>query len=246
MRLRPILTCSAMMLAPLYAGPVAAQAGFSLPQGCEAYVTIQKRSCTISHLFRCDGDPEGHQRRVDLDQEGLTYMGLIDSETQWIESYYPFTGETSTLAPGAADPASFTELLATGRDGMDFQTMSDTFGLTSYVGEDRLTGETVVIDGVTLQRTAFNITVRDSGGQELWSIAGNEYIHPEWRTFISGTRTFTTPDAVTEEDGTPVEFAFPGEAGFLSSTPRFDCDVIMSGADADLTVLPAALFSLGN
>jgi hypothetical protein len=237
MLFKPVL----VVLALTMAAPVVAQSSFSLPQGCEAYVTIQKRSCSVSHLFRCDGDPAGHQRRVDLDQEGLTYMGLIDSETQWIESYYPFTGETSTLTPGAADPANFTELLATGRDGMDFQTQSDLFGLTRYIGEDRLTGETPVIDGVTLQRTAFNIRVTNEAGQELWTIAGNEYVHPEWRTFVSGTRTFTTPESVTEEDGSPVEFAFPGETGFLSSAPRFDCDVVMSEAEVALSPLPVYL-----
>jgi hypothetical protein len=236
MMMRSVLLFGALTLA----APLAAQTSFSMPQGCEAYVTIQKRSCSVSHLFRCEMDPEGHQRRVDLDQDGLTYMGLIDSETQWIESYYPFTGETATLVPSPADPANFTELLATGRDGMDFQTQSDLFGLTRYVGEDRLTGQTVVIDGVTLDRTAFNITVTDSSGATLWTIAGNEFIHAEWRTFISGTRSFTTPDAVTEEDGTPVEFIFPGEDGFLSSNPRFDCDVVMSEAEPMLSPLPAS------
>jgi hypothetical protein len=48
---------------------------FSLPPGCTAYVTIQAASCTLSHHFTCEGDPEGWQRRVDLDEEGVTYFG---------------------------------------------------------------------------------------------------------------------------------------------------------------------------
>lgn len=214
--------------------PVLAQGGFSLPTGCSAYVTVQKRDCTVSHLFRCEADPAGHQRRVDLGEAGLLYMGVIDAETQWIESFHASTGETTYLAPGAADPANFTELLETGRDGLDFQTESAMFGLTRYKGADRLTGETVVIDGVELLQTAFEMKVTDGAGNLVWEVAGNEFIHPEWRTFLSGIRTFTTPTDVVTEDGTPVEFVFPGEPGFLSSEPRHGCDVVLSEVRPDL------------
>jgi hypothetical protein len=221
--------------------PVAAQAPFSLPQGCTAYVTVQKHGCTVSHLFTCEGDLAGEQRRVDMDEAGLTYMGLIDAETQWIESYHASTGETTRLAPGAPDPANFTELLATGRDGMDFQTTSDMFGTTRYVGEDRLTGETVVIDGVTLQRTEFDMVVTDAAGNTVWTVTGNEYIHPDWRTFLSGTRRYVTPSETYEDDATPVEFIFPGEDGFLSSTPRYDCGVVVSEGPVALMPVPVSL-----
>jgi hypothetical protein len=220
---------------------VMAQGGFSLPAFCTAYVTVQKADCSISHLFRCEGDPDGHQRRVDLDEGGLTYLGVIDSETQWIESFHALTGETTYLAPDPADPANFTELLANGRDGLDFQTSSDLYGLTRYLGEDRLTGETVIIDGVTLQVTEFQMTVTDAAGNLIWEIAGNEFIHPEWRTFLSGVRTFSTKDDSVTEDGTPVEFIFPGEPGFLGSTPRHGCGVVMSGLRADVPVVPVSL-----
>jgi hypothetical protein len=222
----------AVLMTPV-GGPVLAQGGFSLPAGCEAYVTVQKADCTVTHLFRCEGDPEGHQRRVDLNESALTYMGVIDSETQWIESFHASSGDTTYLAPDAADPASLTELIETGRDGLDFQTMSGMYGLTRYVGEDRLTGETVVIDGVELLRTAFYMVVYDQFGGVVWEISGNEYIHPEWRTFLSGTRTFSTPDEEVVQDGTPVEFIFPGEPGFLGSTPRHGCGVMMSGLGAE-------------
>jgi hypothetical protein len=211
-------------------GAAVAQGQFALPAGCTAYVTVQKSDCSVSHLFRCEADPEGYQRRVDLNETGLTYLGVIDSETQWIESFHAAGSYTTYLAPGAADPASLTELIETGRDGLDFQTMSDVYGLRRYAGEDRLTGETVTIDGVALQRTEFDATVYDQAGQTIWKIEGNEFIHPEWRTFLSGTRTFTSPEQVLEEDGTPVEFIFPGEPGFLGSMPRHGCDPVLSRA----------------
>lgn len=230
----------AVLLMPV-GGSLMAQGGFSLPAGCTAYVTVQKTDCSVSHLFRCDSDPEGHQRRVDLNESALTYMGVIDSETQWIESFHASTGDTTRLAPGAADPASFTELLATGRDGLEFQTTSEMFGLTTYRGEDRLIGETVVIDGVTLERTEFSMFVFDAAGTMIRSIIGSEFIQAEWRTFLSGTRTLTTLGEVWTEDGTPVEFIFPGEDGFLGSTPRHGCGVMMSGLEAERLGVPVVL-----
>ncbi|MCC5974098.1 MAG: hypothetical protein JJT81_08600 [Rubellimicrobium sp.] len=212
---------------------------FAMPQGCEAYVTIQKRSCIVSHQFRCEADPEGHQRRVDLNESGMVYMGVIDAETQWIESFYPDRGEVSRLMPDPADPASLTELLQTGRDGMDFQTMSDLSGLLTFRGSDWLTGETVEIDGVTLEVTRFEMEVLDPFGNLLWSATGSEFIHREWRTFIAGTRTYTTADGSWDTDNRPVQFIFPGQPGFLSSRPRHDCGFMMSGSDFLIPEVPS-------
>ncbi len=203
---------------------------FSMPQGCEAYATIQKRGCIVTHHFRCDADPEGHQRRVDLDEDGMVYMGMIDSETQWIESYFPDRGETTRLLPGAADPASLTELIETGRDVMDFQTMSDIFGIRTYRGVDRLTGNVITLDGVDLHETEFEMEVFDDFGNLLWSATGQEFIQKEWRTFLSGTRTFDTGLEVFDTDNRPVEIILPGQPGFLSSNPRHECGLMMSKA----------------
>lgn len=215
-----------MLLLPL---PAAAQT-FGLPQGCTAYVTVQKRGCSVSHLFTCQGDPPGHQRRADMGEDGLEFVGVIDAETQWIESWHVTADSTERLLPGAADPASFSELIATGHDSFDFSTLADDTYETIYRGQDRLTGESVVIDGVTLERTAFEVVALDPSGAELWRTSGNEYIHRDWRTFLSGTRTTVTPDETFDSDGTPMEFIFPGEEGFLASSPRHDCGALMSKA----------------
>lgn len=211
------------------AGPVAAQDAFSLPAGCEGIVSMQKRSCIVTHLFTCASDPEGHLRRVDMAEDGLVFAGLTDSETQWIESVHPRAGYSEALLPGAADPASLTELLETGRDSWDFGTYAEGYGTTQHVGEDVLTGRQVVIDGVTLDETRFTAVAYDRNGLEYWRGEGREYISRDWRTFISGTRTVTTPTETYDTDYTPVAFFFPGDAGFLSSVPRHDCGVVMSG-----------------
>jgi hypothetical protein len=224
----------------LLAGPAMAQDNFSLPAGCTGYVTVQKRGCVVSHLFTCQNDPAGHQRRVDMTEGGLAYLGTIDAETNWIESTHIAAGYTETLVPGAADPASFTQLLSTGHDDWDFVIAASDGYNSRNVGTDDIIDPNVVIDGVALQMTNFVIRVSDPvSGDELWRAVGHEYIHPEWRTFLSGIRTITTPTETYDTDNSPVEFAFPGEAGFLTSKPRYDCSVPIAGDLPTVTLVSA-------
>ena len=228
--MRSLLILACLVMAPV-AGPAAAQQAFSLPQGCEGRVTIQKRGCTVTHLFICTTDPQGWQRRVDFDDQGMTYAGAIDAEAQWVESWHPLAGETETLVAGAADPASFSDLIATGQDTFEFHTETRPGNYqTLFRGRDLLTGESVDIDGVTLERTEFLVIAYDEAGQEVWRTEGAEFINRDWRTFLSGVRTNTTSEGRWDADTTPVEFIFPGEPGFLTTTPRADCGVVMSQA----------------
>jgi hypothetical protein len=213
----------------------------ALPAGCTAYLTVQKKSCSLSHHFTCEGDAEGLQRRVDMGPDGVTYFGVIDAETQWIESSHMFTGHSERLEDSPADRASFTDLTTNGSDSYDFQTLSEEIGTTRYVGQDRLTGETVTIDGVTLEVTDYNITAFDSGGGMIWQSEGQEYISREWRMFLSGQGTVTTPEDEFDSDDAPMEFIFPGEPGFLSSSPKYGCGSIMSSLSSDLTIQPARM-----
>lgn len=225
-------------IALLAASPVAAQQ-FTLPEGCEGYLTIQTASCNVSHHFICDFDAEGEQRRATLDEEGLTYVGKINSEAEWVESFHLRSGHTEQLM-SSADRMMMTDLLAGDVDTWDFTTSSDEIGDSQYVGFDQLTGESVVIDGVTLLRTEYALTAFDAEGEEIWRSAGNEFVHPEWRMFIGGTSTVTTSNGTFESDDTPVEFIFPGEEGYLSANPKHGCGVEMSSFDASPMILPAA------
>lgn len=225
-----IFTRSALFAATLIAAPpaLAQQELVTLPEGCDAYLTAQLRNCTVQHHFTCAGDPAGHQRRVDFTEAGMVYAGVIDSETQWIESFHATTQHYETLEQSPEDPASFTELLETGEDTYDFTTLSAEIGPTRYVGRDALTGVTETIDGVTLEQTEYSIVAYGPDGAEEWRSSGNEFISREWRMFISGVSDVTTPDESWTTDDTPMEFLFPGDAGFLSQNPKYGCGALMS------------------
>jgi hypothetical protein len=210
------------------AAPAAAQSTFEPPAGCDAFLTVQSTSCQVEHHFVCKDDPKGHQRRVALDEEGLTYAGEIDNETQWIESFHILSGHAERLESNPAEPASLTDLIAQGVDDYDFQTQSDEIGTTRYVGQDTLTGRQIVIDGITLDETSYEVTAYSADGDEIWRSQGNEFINRNWRMFLSGTATTTINGETFENDNRPVEFIFPGEPGFLSANPKHGCGVAIS------------------
>ena len=201
---------------------------FSLPEGCTAFLTVQSESCEVDHHFTCTFDPEGNQRRVSLDEEGMTYAGMTDPETQWLESFHIRGGHTETLEENPSERASFSDLTTLGSDDYDFRTLSDQIGETRYVGQDTLTGREVIIDGITLEETTYDLTAYDAEGNELWSSKGNELISREWNMFLSGTGTITTPRGSFDRSSLPVEFIFPGEPGFLSANPKHGCGAAIS------------------
>lgn len=230
-----------MLTSPAFAG------AFVPPEGCTATLTVQARGCYVSNYYTCAKDNPGDQWRADFDQEGMFYMSMIDRESQWIESYDLNPTVKQTLDANPADPASFSELLATGRDDFDFGLTKDTGEKTRVKGYDKLTGETVVIDGVTLQRTEYQYEEFDDADNVLRQSNGHEYISAEWRNFFSGTSEWFDGTDWLPLDGSPVQFILPGEKGFGATQPLFECDAVMSDAGPlNQLIQPAAFRPLAT
>lgn len=223
------LTLAAAAIVALAGAAGAADRTFKVPEGCTAYATVQLRGCQVAHHYRCTGDAPGDQWAAYLDGEGPHFVSRIDAETRWLESYDLIDGERDQLKD-ETDPASFTVLLQSGRDDFDFTTQSSTGEVRRYRGYDQLTGETVTIDGVPLERTTFSLSAETASGEMIWRRSGKQFIHREWRLFYSDAETFENAAGdVVETADTPVEFSFPGDKGFLSAEPKFDCDVVTAG-----------------
>lgn len=216
--------------AVLLTSPAHAGGKFAAPAGCEVYATVQMRNCQVSQHYRCESDAPGDQWAAYLDGEGPFYLSRIDTETRWLESYDLTTGEQDTLM-SEADPASFTTLITTGRDDYDFTTESSTGEVRRYTGYDQLTGEKVTIGGVVLERTTFDLTARSAEGDLIWHRVGKQFVHRDWRVFWADTEEFENGfgDRETVTD-TPIAVAQPGDKGFLSTEPIYDCDMQMTGA----------------
>lgn len=228
--LLPYLALLAAMVAMLALSALPGHAAtFTAPQGCKLEVTVQNRGCTVSQYYRCSADPEGHQRSAIFGQDGLTHTSRIDAETRWIESSDPQSGLEDRLIEDAADHASFSTLIETGRDDFDFWTESNSGERLHHVGEDMLTGETVTIDGIELEQTRFRLTTRDAAGEVLITRDGQQFINRAMGRFFGGIETQADWTGERREtNDSPVLFHFPGEVGFGDTTPQFDCDQLMT------------------
>jgi hypothetical protein len=240
-----MLKTGAFALASLMTSLPVLAGTFTPPEGCEAFMTVQSRGCRVSNHFRCTANAPGDQWRADFDQEGLFFQSRINSEAEWVESLEFNPATRQTLDPGAPDAASFSNLLNSGLDTYEFGLSTDTGERTRVNGYDRLTGRSVTIDGVTLQETEFDYTETDLDGNLLRQANGNEYIHPEWRMFFSGPSEWNGGDGqFLPLDGSPMQFIFPGEAGFAVTQPIFDCDAVVAGlpqSRAPKSLIPASL-----
>lgn len=203
---------------------------FTPPAGCTAFLTVQSRGCMVSHHWTCEADPEGTSWRISMDGDGPFYLSFTDSEFRWLRNYDLRTGAQSSLVTPEDDPASLSELFETGRDSMVFSMMREGDGgveQRDYTGFDALTGEEVVVDGRRLLRTEFAYQYDTGLGPR--QTQGNQYVSREWRLFFGGQETVTLPSGETfEGDYSPMEFAEPGERGFLTMTPIYDCGDTMS------------------
>lgn len=212
----------------LLAAPLDAAAGsFTPPAGCTGWLTVQARACRVSNYYKCTQDAPGDQWRADFDQEGLFFASRIDSEAQWVESIDMSPMVRQTLDPNPEDPASFSELL-TGLDTFAFNLSRDNGEQSRVRGFDRLTGRSIMIDGVTLLETQFEYNETDASGTSLRRSRGNEYVHPDWRLFFAGPSEWDGGDGYVPLDGSPLQFIFPGEPGFFSTEPLYECDAVLS------------------
>ncbi|MEI4471842.1 hypothetical protein [Frigidibacter sp. MR17.24] len=230
----PIRAVAAAAAVLWLSAPAVQAARFTPPQGCTATMTVQMRGCVVGQYFTCAGDPAGTKHDVLFDSDGPFFASTVDAEYQWIRSQDYGTGATSWLEEPSADAASFSNLLASGEDSYDFATMSDTGERSRYTGVDRLTGRSQTIDGVVLEVTEFAMTETADDGTQIARRWGSQYVHRDWRLFFSGPETFADDAGQLPIDNTPVDFVFPGEPGFLSTVPLFDCDGLMSRAEPPL------------
>lgn len=227
---------------PLLPGPLAAQVTFQAPPGCTPYLTVQHLSCRVSNHWIC-ADRPGHKWRVDIGPNGPVFVSEIDAEAQWIQSFDPLRPDqpTRTVFP-APDAASFTTLLEDGFDDFEFtQIRSDGLAVTVN-GADRIVNRDVVIDDVPLMMTEYSMVRTDARGDVIGTSSGREYISTEWRRFFSGRGVFadmTDDGADVPYDRRPVEFILPGEPGFFSNRPKYDCDLLSAAPSSVLPVVAA-------
>lgn len=211
-----------VLAAMTLAAPAVAQQIFAAPEGCTAKLTVQHKGCVMVNVWQCDADDPGDQWIALLTQGSVFSVQKVDDEFQWIEAY-KVTGNERLMTP-VEDAASLTELFDIQLDTWDFTLETDD-GEQRNVGFDMLTGETTVIDGETLLNTEFQGRTLDADGNEIEAGSGRQFVSEKHRLFFFGEAwDDAAPDDII--DMTPLEFVYPGEAGFFSDQPKFECNQI--------------------
>jgi len=219
---------TAMMFAPV----VSFADTVTPPQGCEAFLTVQFEDCTVSHYWRCDGDQQGVVWTSMWDAEGELGQALYDAEFRWLFRSNARNALTEHLVEPESDANSLLNLFATGTDHfefeMEYRVQEWPAGRAKVVGFDKLTGETTVIDGYTFENTEYEMRRQFPSGH-VRDQRGSQYILRDYNLIMGGT------DEVREADGgmktvhrAPVTITAPGEDGFLTDTPLYGCDEMLS------------------
>jgi len=221
------------LIAALVSLPFFAQAGtFTPPKGCTAYLTVQMKSCEVSHYWTCDSDPKGNHWILSIKDDGPSFLQYLDSEFRWLKNMPQKSTITRELIEAEADANSLTELLETQVDSFDFKqsVMQDgqQIAVEHITGFDRLSGKRVTIDGEPLLVTNFEIEVTSNSGTTPVRTTGNQYVSERFRLFFQGRESETYNGKTTDYDDTPVLFIEPGEPGFLADRPEYGCDSMMS------------------
>lgn len=231
MRLRADCGSAILAAALLVATGLPARAGtpFAPPQGCRLEVTVQNRGCTVTQQYRCEADAAGDQRGAVFTRDGLVYQSHIDAETRWLRSTNLPTGLEDVLVEDSADHASFSTLLREGRDDFDFWTRSNSGESLNHTGFDELTGRKLVVDGIELEETRFELTTKDADGRELLRRTGQQFLNRAMGRFYGGAEQISDwTGEMRNTNDTPALFSFPGEEGFGDTEPKFDCDQLMA------------------
>ncbi|MEQ5872369.1 hypothetical protein J4E08_21125 [Sagittula sp. NFXS13] len=209
--------------------PLCAQAAdvFQAPAGCETFLTVQMKECRVEHHYRCAASGSDQWRAVYVEQ-GPIFVSRIDAQAQWLSSIDIASGrETVTVMP-VKDPSDVTALIETGQDAFDFQQRRADGSVERVFGEDRIVERNVLLDGELLHRTVFEVTYQRADGSEIGTYSGSEYVSEAHQRFFAGRGTSVFDGVSSSFDRTPQEFIYPGEPGFASVTPVYDCGMMMS------------------
>lgn len=216
----------------LLAVPAAAR-DFVPPEGCETFLTVQSRQCSVSNLYRCEAQQDGRFWEAMFDSEGMSALVAYGPGYQWLDSLYMWDNSREVLIEPAEDPIDLPTLIAEGVDTFRFTMHRTAPGEERdiiIVGADMLTGETTEIDGVTLEVIQTQLQILTEDGSVEYQSRGLQYLDRDLGVFFLG------PEQVEDEtgeqkpyDNSPVDFIRPGEPGFSQTLPLYECEEQKAG-----------------
>ncbi len=200
--------------------------GFTPPEGCQLFATVQNRACGVSLLWRCD-HAEGDFWEANFSDEGLESVVSYNRDYQWLDAAYTWDSSHEKYTPPAIDPISRSDLIGTGLDTYDFimrRSTPDRRYDIRIIGADMLTGATRTIDGYELEEVQTRIEILDDEGFTEYASQGTQYYSRDLGLFFIGTEEVFGPEGSTFWDDAPRDIILPGEPGFGTTRPFYGCN----------------------
>lgn len=188
---------------------------------CTTLVVIQSQGCSVRRVFVCDDAPEDLRNVGNYGPDGVTGLSIHNSDGRTLRTSAG-PGTPSVIPGEQTDPLSLRVALSTGVDSFNYQMVHETAGVAVISGQLMTAGELVTIDGHTLQVLLSDQTTITPAGET--QIAAVRYLYDATLQLLI---TDTIANAATGEVmvlRTPVDFIWPGEAGFEDCAPLFGCE----------------------
>ena len=216
------------LLAGLSAGVWPAFAAeLDLPEGCVPYLTVQSVDCEVDIYMRCD-KPSGQYIRI----QNYAPHGLdtIEEATDDWSILFSVDVERKTglvVRQGPQTPISGAAMLSDGLTEfeypVDFYFDRPAPYAVQMTGIFRMTGETVVVDGHELMVLENRIRVEIPPPLGPLETIQAGYYSADLDAYMEGSGSLRLGQNVTPIEAGPARFALPGEPGWLSLKPLFNC-----------------------
>ena len=196
---------------------------------CVGIYSIQKRSCVVENIYRCETPAGVLWRKEEFEADESMNLEVLTEDGQILYAADSVEGPFVSGLIENTDPLSVRDMLASGVDYYDHIVR---LHLPIFVdpinaplqGRLQNLNEQVEIDGIVFDRARMDIKIwvnaAEINGYEDW------YIDRATGAFAYGeTKIFNKLYAQE-----PVQVIKPGEPGFMSERPLYDCGELSNAA----------------
>jgi hypothetical protein len=195
--------------------------GQTAPATCTTLVTIQSQECFVRRVVTCDDTPDGWMSVGGYGPDGASGLSIFNADgvPQRIGTG---PGTPQTRLGEQTDPFDLQLVMRSGLDSFAYQLVHDDGSETLISGKTRTTGETVTVDGRSLQVLQSRQLIAPANGTAK-SVDVTYFYDADLRLLITDIiRDADTGDIIQHRS--PVDFIWPGETGFEDYTPLYGCE----------------------
>ncbi len=205
---------------------VSAEIDFEPPHGCKPVITAQLRKCSVMNVWRCDENGSTFIWHGFFTSGGVPQSLIKFSNDYGFHHSLIFGSQQFEMAirPVASD-WSLAELVETGSVEFNGQVLMRKPGdkmVAQRFGYSELSGEKAVIDGEQLTVFESFTTRTGPNGETVGSSSGKHYISERDSVTFPG-KYYDVDSSGPGYDRSPMQIIRPGEEGFFSRIPKYDC-----------------------